>query len=217
VDISKLWLFGSDDELTVFILGKVDFIGVGALLVKLASGRFLVEVALLLTATSPASTTMLLVGAAGTLKLLSALSNTRKELSWSHITMLLLIVEARLMMLDRLQHVTMRVGVYAIVGPSSTHGLMLLDVWPPSALFSMMLLGTPVVEVLARLMLIIVLEPLVMILLLTLIPTMVLFLEPISRIMIRLLLWFLIMMSIINVLLMATSVASALSPLRLMV
>jgi hypothetical protein len=76
VDVGKLRLFGSDDELTVLVLGEVDFIRMGALLVKLAIGRFLVRITQVLAATSPASTTtVLLLGAAGTLKLLSALGN----------------------------------------------------------------------------------------------------------------------------------------------
>lgn len=76
VDVGKLRLFGSDDELTVLVLGEVNFIRMGALLVKLAIGRFLVRITQVLAATSPASTTtVLLLGAAGTLKLLSALGN----------------------------------------------------------------------------------------------------------------------------------------------
>jgi hypothetical protein len=76
VDVGKLRLFGSDDELTVLVLGEVDFIRMGALLVKLAISRFLVRITQVLAATSPASTTtVLLLGAAGTLKLLSALGN----------------------------------------------------------------------------------------------------------------------------------------------
>ncbi len=76
MDVGKLRLFGSDDELTVLVLGEVDFIRMGALLVKLAIGRFLVRITQVLAATSPASTTtVLLLGAAGTLKLLSALGN----------------------------------------------------------------------------------------------------------------------------------------------
>jgi hypothetical protein len=76
VDVGKLRLFSSDDELTVLVLGEVDFIRMGALLVKLAIGRFLVRITQVLAATSPASTTtVLLLGAAGTLKLLSALGN----------------------------------------------------------------------------------------------------------------------------------------------
>ena len=76
VDVGKLRLFGSDDELTVLVLGEVDFIRMGALLVKLTISRFLVRITQVLAATSPASTTtVLLLGAAGTLKLLSALGN----------------------------------------------------------------------------------------------------------------------------------------------
>lgn len=76
VDVGKLRLFGSDDELTVLVLSEVDFIRMGALLVKLAIGRFLVRITQVLAATSPASTTtVLLLGAAGTLKLLGALAN----------------------------------------------------------------------------------------------------------------------------------------------
>ena len=76
VDVGKLRLFCSDDELTVLVLGEVDFIRMGALLVKLAIGRFLVRITQVLAAPSPASTTtVLLLGAAGTLKLLSALGN----------------------------------------------------------------------------------------------------------------------------------------------
>ena len=76
MDVGKLRLFGSDDELTVLVLGEVDFIRMGALLVKLTISRFLVRITQVLAATSPASTTtVLLLGAAGTLKLLSALGN----------------------------------------------------------------------------------------------------------------------------------------------
>lgn len=76
VDVGKLRLFGSDDELTVLVLGEVDFIRIAALLVKLPIGRFLFRITQVLAATSPASTTsVLLLGAAGSLKLLSALAN----------------------------------------------------------------------------------------------------------------------------------------------
>jgi len=77
VDIGKLRLFCSDDELTVLVLGEVDFIRIGALLMKLAIGRFLVRITQVLAASSPASTsTVLLLGAAGTLKLLSAFADS---------------------------------------------------------------------------------------------------------------------------------------------
>jgi len=92
-------------------------------------------------------------------------------------------VEAWLMMLDRLEHVTMRVGVYAIVRPVSTHMLVLVVVMAATPLISLILVGTPGVKLLVSLLIVSV-EALIMIMLLTLIPTMVPFLEPMSRIMI---------------------------------
>ena len=96
---------------------------------------------------------------------------------------MLLGVEAWLMMLDRLEHVTMRVWVYAIVRPASTHMLVLAVVIAATALISLILVGTIVVKLLVSL-LIVAVEALIMIMLLTFIPTMVPFLEPMSRIMI---------------------------------
>lgn len=96
---------------------------------------------------------------------------------------MLLGVEAWLMMLDRLEHVPMRVGVYAIVRPASTHMLVLAVVIAATALISLILVGTPVVKLLVSLLTVAV-EALIMIMLLTFIPTMVPFLEPMSRIMI---------------------------------
>lgn len=77
----------------------------------------------------------------------------------------------------------MRVWVYAIVRPASTHMLALVVVIAATALISLILVGTPLVKLLVSL-LIVAVEALIMIMLLTFIPTMVPFLEPISRIMI---------------------------------
>lgn len=79
---------------------------------------------LVLTAASPTSTATLLVTITGSFKLLCALADPREELSWTHIAMLLLMrVKTTVVMIDRLQHVTVRVRVHfmAIVSPSSTH------------------------------------------------------------------------------------------------
>ena len=96
---------------------------------------------------------------------------------------MLLGVEACLMMLDRLEQVTMRVGVNAIVRPASTHVLVLAVVIATTALISLILVGTPVIKLLVSLLTVAV-EALIMIMLLTFIPTMVPFLEPVTRIMI---------------------------------